>query len=52
MSSADTPVWKTAVTAFFAVFGSSVLLGLLLWSLLRNGIGSDSNLATAIMSAL
>ncbi len=52
MSSADTPVWKTAVTAFFAALGSSVLLGLLLWLLHRNGIGSDSNLATAIMSAL
>ncbi len=52
MSSADTPVWKTAVTAFFAALGSSVLLGSFQWLLRRNGIGDDSNLATAIMSAL
>lgn len=52
MLSADTPVWKTAVTAFFAALGSSVLLGLLLWLLRQNGIGSGSNLATAIMSAV
>jgi len=52
MLNADTPVWKSAVTAFFAALGGSVLLGLLSKLLLGNGIGIDSNPAIVIMVAL
>ncbi len=52
MLNADIPVQKIAVTAFFAAVGSSVLLGLLMQMLRQSGIESDSNLVTAIMSAV
>ena len=47
----DKPVWKIAVEAFFAAVGASLLLSAFMWALLRGGVGSQSDLLPAVMSA-